>query len=96
VVHNLSYTDDGKILIRMFKGKITFAEVMESWHDLIHSDKIGHRIMGILNDFTYAELLMDRHNLDQLMAFFMNHSEIFERIRLAVVMILPENIVLPS
>jgi hypothetical protein len=68
---------------------------MESWHDLIRDNKIEPQIIGILNDFTYAELLMDRENLIQLMAFFQSHSEIFERIRIAVVMVIPENIVLP-
>ena len=68
---------------------------MESWNDLVDNDRIGPLILGILNDFTYAELLMDRDQLDQLMDFFRSHHEIFERIKLAVVMLIPENIVLP-
>jgi hypothetical protein len=95
MAHNISYSEDKKILIRTFKGKVSFAEVLASWQDLVHENRIGEEILGILNDFTYAELMMDRDNLEQLMSFFMSRADIFERIRLAVVMMLPENIVLP-
>ena len=95
MIYNIAYSDDRKILIRTFKGKVSFDEVLASWQELIHHNRISEEVLGILNDFTYAELMMDRDNLEQLMAFFTSHSEIFERIRLAVVMMLPENIVLP-
>lgn len=95
MVHQISYSDDRKILIRTFKGKISFDEVLASWQDLVDHNRINEEVLGILNDFIYAELMMNRDHLDRLMAFFMSRSEIFERIRLAVVMTLPENIVLP-
>ncbi len=91
----ISYSEDSKILIRSFKGRVSFADVMESWKELVGSDRIGPQVIGILNDFTYAELLMDREELPQLMDFFQEHSEIFQRVKLAVVMLRPENIVLP-
>lgn len=91
----LEYRSDSKILYRKFQGKVTFEEVMESWKDLVRNNKIGLQVIGILNDFTFAELIMDRENLAELMAFFQSHNEIFERIKLAVVMIIPETIVLP-
>ena len=91
----LEYRSDSKILYRKFQGKVTFEEVMESWKDLVRNNKIGPQVIGILNDFTFAELIMDRENLAELMAFFQSHNEIFERIKLAVVMIIPETIVLP-
>lgn len=93
--HKLEYSSDSKILYRKFQGTVTFEEIMDSWQDLIRNDKIGPQIIGVLNDFTYAELIMDRENLGKLMAFFQKHDEVFERIKLAVVMIIPENIVLP-
>lgn len=93
--YKLEYSSDSKILYRKFQGTVTFEEIMDSWQDLIRNDKIGPQIIGVLNDFTYAELIMDRENLGKLMAFFQKHDEVFERIKLAVVMIIPENIVLP-
>ena len=93
--YDVTYSSDSKILIRTFKGRISFSDVLESWDFLVRNDRIGPEVTGILNDFIYAELLMDRENLDQLMAYFQDHAEIFERIKLAVVMIMPENIVLP-
>lgn len=91
----IKYSPDSKLLIRKFTGKVGFEEVMESWKWLIRNDMIGNDLLGILNDFTRAELKMDPKNLDHLMLFFLEYPTIFKRIRLAVVMTLPENIILP-
>ena len=93
--YEFEYSSDSKILIRSFKGKISFKEVLEYWDDLIWNKKMDPPLIGVLNDFTYAELMMDRENLDHLMGYFESHMKIFKRIKIAVVMIRPENIVLP-
>ena len=95
MVYEYEISPDSKILIRTARGKVSFKEVIESWDDLIRNRKMDPPVIGVLNDFTYAEIMMDRETLDQLMTYFQSHSEIFERIKMAVVMILPENIVLP-
>jgi hypothetical protein len=91
----LKYSDDSKILIRSFTGMVSFDDVMESWKWLIRNDMIGNDLLGILNDFTQADLKMDPGNLELLMGLFLEYPEIFKRIKLAVVMTIPENIVLP-
>jgi len=95
MVYDVTYSSDSRILIRTFKGRIRFSDVFESWDYLVRNDKIGPEVIGILNDFIYAELIMNRDNLVQLMSYFQENSEIFERIKLAVVMMSPESIVLP-
>ena len=95
MVYDITYSSDSRILIRTFKGRIRFSEVFESWDYLVRNDKIGPEVIGILNDFIYAELIMSRDDLVQLMSYFQENSEIFERIKLAVVMMSPESIVLP-
>ena len=92
---DVKYSDDLKILIRTFTGEVNFQEVMESWKWLIRNDMIGDDLIGILNDFTEANLKMDNENLEHLMLFFNEYSSIFKRIKLAVVMTLPANIILP-
>jgi len=91
----IKYSDDLKIMYRTFAGEVNFTEVMESWKWLIRNDMIGNDLIGILNDFSKAELKMDRKNLEHLMFLFKEYSTIFTRIKLAVVMTLPENIILP-
>jgi hypothetical protein len=93
--YEYKHSPDSKILIRTAKGKVSFSEVLASWDDLVRNKKLDPPVMGVLNDFTYAEIMMDRDTLDQLMVYFQSHPKIFERIKMAVVMILPENIVLP-
>jgi len=95
MVHQLSYIENGSILIRNFHGTVQFSEIMESWIELIGHQKITDEIKGILNDFTGAELQMNINNLDQLMSTFMQYPDIFERIKLAVLMDTPKKIVLP-
>ena len=92
---DVKYSDDLKILHRTFTGEVNFQEVMESWKWLIRNDMIGDDLIGILNDFTEANLKMDNENLEHLMLFFNEYSSIFKRIKLAVVMTLPVNIILP-
>jgi len=91
----IKYSDDLKIMYRTFAGEVNFTEVMESWKWLIRNDMIGNDLIGILNDFSKAELKMDRRTWKHLMFLFKEYSTIFTRIKLAVVMTLPENIILP-
>ena len=95
MVYDIVYSEDSSILIRTFKGTVRFTEVIESWNYLVRSDMVEPGVIGILNDFTNAELEMDRKNLDHLMDFFQSYEEIFTRIKLAVVMVTPKNIILP-
>ena len=93
--YEIQHSPGAKILIRKFFGETGFDQVMESWEQLIREKMIGENISGILNDFTEAKLEMNPGNLDSLMEFFKEYPGIFERIKLAVVMTLPDNIVLP-
>lgn len=91
----IKYSEDSRILIRTFRGRVEFRNVLASWVELVRENKLDPPLIGVLNDFTYADLIMDRNELGILMDFFTTHKSIFSRITLAVVMIRPENIVLP-
>lgn len=95
MTHELSYSKDSKILIRTFTGKVGFRDVLKNWEELVREKRLDPPLIGVLNDFTSAKLEMDRNNLEVLMNYFKNNARVFGRIKLAVVMTRPENIVLP-
>jgi hypothetical protein len=95
MAYKIEYSSDSKILIRSFKGSVSFEEMLNSCDELVRNHKLDPPVIGVLDDFIYAELLMNRENLAELMNLFQEHLEIFERIKLAVVMVIPENIVFP-
>ena len=95
MAYEYKYSSDSTVITKFFKGTIYFEELFEAWEELIHENKLDLPVTGILNDFTYAEVIMDRDKLGKLMDYFNARPDIFERIKIAVVMILPENIVYP-
>ncbi|MFC2115022.1 hypothetical protein ACFLTU_01005 [Bacteroidota bacterium] len=93
--HEIKYSDDSKILVRNFQGQVSFEEVMESWTNIVDNEMLLPPVVGVLNDFTDAYLQMNQENLEQMMSYFKKHNKVFQRLRLAMVTVTPENIVIP-
>ena len=82
------------ILIRDFEGKVSAAEIMESWSHVLDHRLIDKKVKGVVNNLTGCELLMDMEGFESLMAF-LRDNESLRKIRQAVLCDDPKTIVYP-
>lgn len=93
--YSFQYIDNNSILIRKFEGDINFAEIYDTWNFLIENHYLDKVTNGVLNDFRKASFKFELDELKKLMNLFQNNPQIFNRIKLAVIMEKPENFVFP-
>jgi len=95
MILKLEFLENEKIILRKFIGEISFPELLDSWKYLVENNLICNDCIGILNDFTEAKFNMQIENLGQLLEYFNNNIGIFSRIKLAVIMVRPDDTVFP-
>ncbi len=82
------------VLIRKFVGKVSSDEIIDSWEYLKEKNLISKKIIGIINDLSNCELLMDMEGFKSLMDY-MKKQNSFKGIKLAVICNSPETIIFP-
>lgn len=93
--YNIKYIEGGIILYRKLEGQLSFHNIFESWKYIVDNNLIKNEIIGVLNDFSCAKLVMNLENLKELINYFKEHSYIFNRIKLAVISHDPQTTVFP-
>lgn len=93
--NKIEYKEENGYLLRTFRGIFHIDEIMESWEYLINHKLKENKYIGILNDFSCAQLKMEMEDLDKILALFKDNTHIFENLKLAVIMTRPDNIVFP-
>ncbi|MBU8893730.1 MAG: hypothetical protein KOO66_13200 [Bacteroidales bacterium] len=93
--YKVKYIKKKNYLIRKISGKLNFSNVMDSWQYLVENDLKGKKYKGIINDFSDTDLVMNFEKLEQLLKFFKLNNELFESLKIAVIMTNPDNIVFP-
>lgn len=93
--YHVEYIYKDNYLIRKFTGDINFQAVLNSWQYLVEHDLGKEEYIGIINDFSDASMKMELEELQQLLNYFKLNSEIFKKLKLAVIMTTPENVVFP-
>ncbi len=95
MVHEIEYIDSESILVRRVRGRAEFTEIYNSWNDLIKNRKVKPALKGIINDFYEAELIMTLSDVKRLIKLFQEHPDIFNGIKIAVIIDSYKNIVFP-
>ena len=93
--NKIEYIDEDNYLIRNFYGIFHANEIIESWEYLIRTKLKENKYIGILNDFTHANLKMELEDLEQILGLFKKNMHIFKDLKLAVIMTTPDNIIFP-
>ncbi len=92
---SVKYIDDNKILVRSIRGKADFKEIYDSWKDLIIDGYFNSSVTGMINDFCSAELDVDISDMKKINKLLDDYPEVFNGIRIAVVVDSFKNIVFP-
>ena len=93
--NKIEYIEENGYLIRVFEGIFHIDEIMESWEYLINTKLKKIKYTGILNDFSNAKLKMELTDLEKILGLFKKNMDIFENIKIAVIMTTPDNIIFP-
>ncbi len=76
---------NNKILIRSFKGYTTREEIILSWHEMVDQNMIKPGYIGIISDYTDAQLKIKVDDLKSFIQFFKNHKHVFSGFKIAQV-----------
>jgi hypothetical protein len=82
------------ILMRKFFGPIDIHDITDSWDYLLAHNILNDKHRGVINDIRDAELNMDIHNFQVLLAYLRKNT-IFQEIKLAVICDTPGKIIFP-
>lgn len=91
----VEYSEENNYLIRTFHGSICSSEILSTWIETIEKKLRSNKFIGVINDFSDAELKMEPKDLDQLMSLFKENNKIFRNLKLAAITTSPENVVFP-
>ena len=82
------------ILVRKFSGEVEVDSIIESWKFLIENNLIKKTHLGVINDLTNCELLMNNKGFSTLTDYLIN-QEILKPLKLAVICNSPNKIIFP-
>ncbi|HPD95400.1 MAG: hypothetical protein H6537_12200 [Bacteroidales bacterium] len=83
-----------QIVIREFSEVIGLQENIASWKQLLSSNLINEKTVGVIHNLSNGKLKMDSHDLDELI-FFLKNEPIIRKLKQAVISQSPSDIVLP-
>ena len=92
---NLRYIDDGKILVREARGKLTFYDLYDSWLEMVNTGVLNSSLLGIINDFRELELTANINDVNRILELIEENIDTFQNIKIAVVVDSYKNIVFP-
>ena len=92
---NLRYIDDGKILVREARGKLTFYDIYDSWLEMVNTGVLNSSLLGIINDFRELELTANINDVNRILELIEENIDTFQNIKIAVVVDSYKNIVFP-
>ena len=92
---SIKYIDDSRILVRAIRGKADFEEIYDSWRDLIKDGYFNPPVIGMINDYCGAELMVDISDMKKIKVLLEDYPDIFKSIKIAVVVDSFKNIVFP-
>jgi len=95
VTINLRYIDDGKILVREARGKLTFYDLYNSWLEMVNTGVLNSSLLGIINDFRELELTANINDVNRILELIEENIDTFQNIKIAVVVDSYKNIVFP-
>jgi hypothetical protein len=95
VTINLRYIDDGKILVREARGKLTFYDIYDSWLEMVNTGVLNSSLLGIINDFRELELTANINDVNRILELIEENIDTFQNIKIAVVVDSYKNIVFP-
>jgi hypothetical protein len=95
VTINLRYIDDGKILVREARGKLTFYDIYDSWLEMVNTGVLNSSLLGIINDFRELELTANINDVNRILELIEDNIDTFQNIKIAVVVDSYKNIVFP-
>lgn len=93
--NEIEYIEEEEYLIRNFHGTFHVDEIIKSWEYLIKTKLQEKKYLGIINDFSNAQLKMKLDDLEQLLALFKKNMHLFKDLKLAVIMTTPDNVIFP-
>ncbi|MFC2090224.1 hypothetical protein ACFLT1_05560 [Bacteroidota bacterium] len=82
------------ILIRKFTGTIEVENIIDSWKYLLESELLTSKVMGVINDISGCELVMNMASF-QVLIDYLKQQPIFRNLKLAVICTDPKTIVFP-
>jgi hypothetical protein len=91
----VKYSEDGKILIREIRGKVSFSEVYDSWLDLLDKEAFKPPLKGMINDFRGADLEVNVTDTRSIISLLLENNHIFNDVKVAVIVDSYKNIVFP-
>ncbi|MDA3952829.1 MAG: hypothetical protein PF485_04225 [Bacteroidales bacterium] len=95
MTNKIEYIEKNNYLLRTFHGTFDYTEILSSWEYLIKEKLKNRKYVGVINDFSNAKLNMEIDDLNKLLDLFKKNGNIFENLKLAVIMTSPDNIVFP-
>ncbi|NPA36344.1 MAG: hypothetical protein GXO47_05795 [Chlorobi bacterium] len=89
------YSDNGKVIIREVRGKVSFSDVYKSWLELIEKEAINSSVIGLINDFRGADMDVNITDTQKILSLLSDNKELFKGIKIAVIVDSYKNIVYP-
>ncbi len=90
-----SYSEDGLILIREFRNKVTMKDIIDSWEEIVMKDMIPQNVKGVVTNFNSCELNINPGELDEIYNFFQRNIHYMMNLKIAVVIDSPK-VVFPT
>ena len=91
----VNYKEENNYLIRTFQGRLNPDNIKSTWEYLIEEKLKKNKYIGIISDYTNAELDMELDDFDHLLVLLKKNSELLENLKIVVVMDSPINSVFP-
>ncbi|MGQ1785007.1 MULTISPECIES: hypothetical protein [unclassified Saccharicrinis] len=92
VEHTL--VEDDSVLIRSFRGSVVMQDVINSWKTDIEKGLVHAGLKGIVTDFTACENNATINELQDIAEFYKANIDVFENLKLGVVLDTPNVVVL--
>ena len=85
----VTFHEQDGVIIRMFSGEVSFADMMESWQRLLDSYPDLKNYKGILTSLLDADIQPADTNLNVMIEFLKNHLDQLKDLKIAIVMNTP-------
>ena len=93
VVHKILQKDDSKIILREFSGVVSLDDLIKSFQ-FIKENLLDETVIGLVSEFSKADIGMKLSELDQVMDFLNNNLELMV-LPHAVIVDTPEKTIFP-
>jgi hypothetical protein len=87
--------DVNGIFYKHFYGTITVEDVIKSWDEAMRDNIIPNGTKRFIINFLNGHAAYKAENTKLLENFYQNHAELFKGVRIAIVTIIPEDIIVP-